>query len=62
MGPTRLGIIAIAALVVLATTACEPTPSPWDVELVSARAAGALVASATYEADADDNIVALTSN
>lgn len=41
MGSTRLGIVASAALVVLATTACEPTPSPWDVELVSARAAGA---------------------
>jgi uncharacterized repeat protein (TIGR01451 family) len=36
----QLGIAAIAAVLVLATTACEPAPTPWDVELVSVNAAG----------------------
>jgi uncharacterized repeat protein (TIGR01451 family) len=36
----QLGITATAAVLVLATTACEPAPTPWEVELVSVNAAG----------------------
>jgi uncharacterized repeat protein (TIGR01451 family) len=35
----QLGITA-TAVVALAATACEPAPTPWDVELVSVNAAG----------------------
>jgi uncharacterized repeat protein (TIGR01451 family) len=40
MGWKRLGIGAAASLLVVATTACEPAPTPWDVDLVSVNAAG----------------------
>jgi uncharacterized repeat protein (TIGR01451 family) len=40
MGWKRLGIGAAGAVLVVATTACEPAPTPWDVELVSVNAAG----------------------
>jgi uncharacterized repeat protein (TIGR01451 family) len=35
-----LGMAAVAALLVLAATACEPKASPWHVELVSVNEAG----------------------
>lgn len=40
MGWRQLGLPATAAVLVLAATACEPAPTPWDVELVSVNAAG----------------------
>src|SRR5215510_3967211 len=61
MGCKRLGMTAIAAGLVLATTACEPAPTPWRSELVSVNAAGtgpgnyptsgASVGSAVWSAD-----------
>lgn len=60
----QLGITATAAVVVLVTTACEPAPTPWDVELVSVNAAGTGPgngASGSAVWSADGSVVAFSS-
>ena len=64
MGWKRLGIGAAGALLVVATTACQPAPTPWDVDLVSANAAGTGPGngwSGTAVWSADGSVVAFTS-
>ncbi len=61
----QLGITATAGVLVVATTACEPAPSPWDLELVSVNAAGTAGgdgASSSPVWSGDGSVVAFSSS
>jgi uncharacterized repeat protein (TIGR01451 family) len=60
----QLGLTAAVAAVVVAATACEPAPTPWDVEPVSVNAAGTGPGDGVSDSavwSADGSVVAFTS-